>query len=172
MSSYFRHPLVIPALLLAAAAIVMATVFYFQFGMGLAPCHLCYIERIPYYGGIAGLVIVLGLHAPTGHATPYGRALLALVGLGFLIGAGIAAYHVGVEQKWWPGPDSCTGSVSGGSLDDAVDRLLAAPLVRCDEIVWSLFGISMAGYNVLVSLGLGGCALAAARAMGDTGRQQ
>ena len=68
--------------------------------------------------------------------------------------AALAGYHVGVEQKWWEGPASCSAAVAAGtSFEDLKAQLLAAPIVRCDEVPWSLFGISMAGYNVLLSAG-------------------
>ena len=64
----------------------------------------------------------------------------------------LAFYHVGVEQKYWPGPNSCTNSsIEGLTTDQLLDQIMNAPLVRCDEVVWDLFGISMAGWNVLIS---------------------
>src|SRR5207237_10719321 len=83
-------------------------------------------------------------------------ALLAIAALGFLAGAGIAAFHVGVEQHWWAGTAECgaSGPLAGGSAADLRAKLLAQPVVRCDEVAWSLFGISMAGFNVIVSLAL------------------
>ena len=85
-------------------------------------------------------------------------------GLTLLTGAAIAAFHVGVEQHWWQGTAEC-GAVDGAadSLEALRAQILTAPTVRCDEVPWSLFGISMAGYNFLVSLGLGAGALAAGR---------
>ena len=87
-------------------------------------------------------------------------AVLALV---FFAGAAIAAYHAGVEQKWWPGPTSCTG---GGSVSaNAMARLLAGERIippQCDQIVWSVLGLSMAAWNMLVSLGLAALSVLAA----------
>ena len=84
-----------------------------------------------------------------------------------MIGAGIAVFHVGVEQQWWPGTAEC-GGIDGAnlSLEQLKAQILAAPVVRCDEVAWSLFGISMAGYNILLSLGLALVAFAAACGVG------
>lgn len=69
-----------------------------------------------------------------------------------LIGAGIALYHAGVEQAWWEGPTTCTsGPIGGLSTEDLMEQILNAPVVRCDEIAWSLAGISMAGWNGILS---------------------
>jgi disulfide bond formation protein DsbB len=124
--------------------------------------EVLYPPRKTYF---AVFIVVCLLHR-RGHAIGPGRALMLVAGLAFLAGAGIAFYHVGVEQTWWAGPDSCSGGIAtGGSIEDAVERLMAAPVVRCDAIAWSLFGISMAGYNVLLSLVLGLGALVSAGRM-------
>ena len=92
--------------------------------------------------------------------------LHGLAAAAFLIGAGIAAYHVGVEQYWWAGTEACTGAATGSarSVDELRAQIMTAPTARCDEIAWSLFGVSMAGYNFLFSLVLAGFAALAARA--------
>ncbi len=120
--------------------------FYFQYFQGLAPCHLCIWQRWPH-----GIVIALGLIVS---AFPR-REIMALAGLVVLVGAGIALYHAGVEQHWWQGPNTCTsGDISGMSTEDLLDQILAAPVVHCDEIAWSLIGLSMAAWNAVISLGL------------------
>ena len=94
------------------------------------------------------------------------RALVALCGAAFLGGAVIALYHVGVEQHWIAGPAACTGSpaLDAAKTPEELARLLmATPPVRCDEIAWSLFGISMAGYNAIASMALAAFAFIAAR---------
>ncbi|HLI13808.1 MAG TPA: disulfide bond formation protein B [Alphaproteobacteria bacterium] len=148
-----------PAIVLAASIAVLGGAFLFQYIGGLAPCVLCIYQRYPY--GITIALSVLALIV----AEPRMRAgALALCGIAFLVGAGIGVFHVGVEQHWWEGTAACTGNVSAGtSLEAMKAQLLAAPIVRCDRVAWSLFGISMAGYNVLISLGLAGFSLAAAR---------
>jgi disulfide bond formation protein DsbB len=98
-----------------------------------------------------------GLGAVVALRRPKLGALFALAcAAAFLIGAGIAVNHVGVEQAWWEGSAACTGVPAGAATTtDELRRLLeTAPIIRCNEVQWSLFGISMAGYNVVVSLGL------------------
>jgi disulfide bond formation protein DsbB len=141
-----------PLLILAASVAVLGTAFAFQYWGGLAPCELCLYERYPY--GATIVLSVLGLALPQGK--PRSLALFAS-GLAFAIGCGIAIFHVGVEHHWWQGTAACTGSVelSGTlSLQELEQRIMSTPPVRCDQIAWSLFGISMAGYNALISFGL------------------
>jgi len=141
--------------LLLASIAILAAAFAFQFIGGLHPCALCLWQRYPYAAviGLAGLGAGL---ARAGVKRPHLAVFMGLCALAFLIDAGIAGFHVGVEQAWWDGLATCSGTVSGAaSLDELRDRLLAAPVVRCDEIAWSLFGISMAGYNFLMALALG-----------------
>lgn len=121
--------------------------FAFQYIGGLAPCQLCLWQRWPH-----AAAILIGLVAL---ATGW-RGLALLGALAALTTAGIGIFHVGVEQLWWEGLATCTaGSISGISTADLLNPEIdiAAP-VRCDQIAWSLFGISMAGWNALVSLGL------------------
>jgi disulfide bond formation protein DsbB len=90
----------------------------------------------------------------------------ALAGLAMIVSAGIGVFHVGVEQKWWAGPTGCSASnLSGLSPAEAAKRLMETPVVRCDEIAWSLLGISMAGWNAIISAvaGVAVAALAFAR---------
>lgn len=139
------------AVAVLGSAALLAGAFAFQYLGGLAPCQLCLWQRWPH--GAAILIGALALLAPKGVV----RRLLAGAGaLAVLASAGIGAFHVGVEQKWWEGLASCTaGSVSGLSGADLLNTdIILAPVVRCDEIAWALFGISMAGWNVLISLGL------------------
>lgn len=130
---------------------VMAAVFYFEFVMKLAPCKLCYYERIPFY-----FMIGLGCIGFLLRGRPkLLRALIVLAGIGFIIGAGISGYHTGVEQKWWQGPTACSGvGLNATSVEQLKAMILSAPMARCDEIPWSLFGISMAGFSFLISFGL------------------
>lgn len=159
--------------LLAASVLILAAAFAFQFLGGLAPCELCLWQRYPYaiVIGLAG--VGLGL-ARAGVAPRPLALLLALCALVLLTGAGIAAFHVGVEQKWWEGTAACTGTLSpSATIEQLRERLMVAPVVRCDEPAWSLFGISMAGYNGLLALafGLGAAAVAARLAHGGAMRR-
>ncbi len=118
----------------------------FQYVGGLAPCHLCILQRWPH-----GLAIALGLVI---FVWPR-RWLALLAALVVLEGASVGFYHVGVERGWWEGPTTCTapapGNVSPGEL---LDQILETPVVLCDQVAWSLLGISMAEWNVILSLGI------------------
>jgi disulfide bond formation protein DsbB len=131
---------------LLGSILLLGGALAFQYLGGLAPCHLCVLQRWPH--GIAVGLGVLILAWPR-------RGLAALAGLVVLAGAGIAVYHVGVEQAWWPGPTACTAPAPGaGSAGELLDEILATPVVLCDQVAWSLWGISMAGWNAIASVGL------------------
>ncbi len=149
----------------SAAALTIALAS--QYWGGLAPCKLCLWQRLPH-----GAVIVIGIGALLWFRGPRERAALGwLAALAFAAGAAIAAYHAGVEQGWFPGPTSCTGNPSlneAKTIDDLRRQLLAEPVVRCDEIPWSLFGISIAAWNALFCIAMAAVTgLAARRAMGE-----
>ena len=144
-------------LLLLASAAVLGAAWGFQLIGGLSPCELCLYERWPYYA-----VLALTLVAVLAGRVDVSRAVLALSALIFLAGTGLALYHVGVEQHWIAGPTACTSS--GGpadSIEALRRRLLAQQVVQCDEVQWSLFGVSLAGWNAVASLLLTLASLAA-----------
>ena len=88
------------------------------------------------------------------------RTALLLSLAAALISFGVAGYHAGVEWQLWEGPAGCTASLAvGASAPDLVDQLLATPVVRCDDVPWSLFGLSMAGWNIVFSLDISAVAL-------------
>jgi disulfide bond formation protein DsbB len=135
---------------LSAATILGA--WYFQLVVKLPPCPLCLEQRIPYYIVIplSLLTAVAGLlHAPR---RLIAIGLLAIIAA-MLWSAALGAYHAGVEWRFWPGPTDCSGPMTDftkqGSL---LGQLQSVQVVRCDEAAWRLFGISLAGYNVLISL--------------------
>jgi len=130
--------------------------FAFQYIGGLAPCQLCLYQRWPH-----AAAILIGLVA---FATGW-RGLAWLGALAALATAAIGIFHVGVEMKWWEGLATCTaGSIEGISASDLLDPTKdVAAVVRCDEIAWSMLGISMAGWNVILSLILAGLWVKAAR---------
>ena len=135
-------------LAMAGSAATLGAGFFFQHVIGLVPCELCIWQRWPHVAAVALAGLALALRWRLG---------LALAAVALVVGAGIAVYHVGVEQHWWQGPTTC-GAPDFGNLtpQQMLEALRAAPIVRCDEIPWSLFGISMAGYNALLSAGLAG----------------
>ncbi len=147
------------ALLLAlASAAMLAAAFWFQFYRGLDPCPLCVAQRWAHVASLA-LALIAALFA-TSRSGPF---LLGLIGLAFLVGAGIAGYHVGVEQHWFESAFCGSGDAVAQTVEDLKALLMDTEVARCDEIAWSLLGISMAGYNLIVSAGLAAIAFAAAR---------
>lgn len=134
----------------ASAAMLAAAHAFETFGH-LSPCHLCLYQRDVYWTALCVGVV--------GFALGYMRLLWArrtadaFLTVIFLVGTGIAAYHAGVEWKWWPGPASCTGggSVNASQLADFLNGA-KTKVVLCDEAAWRMFGISMAGYNAVISL--------------------
>jgi disulfide bond formation protein DsbB len=118
-----------------------------EYGFGVAPCSLCVLQRWPH-----GIVILLGIVAFVPAVSDGGRrALLLLCAAAFATTAGIGIYHVGVEQGIFAGPSACSGGITGDSVEELRRKLMAAPVIRCNEVAWSLFGVSLAGYNVLAS---------------------
>ncbi len=144
-------------ILLAAggSAALLLGAFGFQYIGEMPPCKMCYWQRYPHGAaiGIGALALIL-----SGSTLPYLGTLAALTT------SAIGAFHAGVEQGWWEGPSTCTsGPVSGLTPEQLMEQIMAAPLVRCDEIPWELFGLSMAGWNAVISLGLALLWFAAAR---------
>ena len=145
-------------LVLAAAsgsAALMIAALAFQYFGGLAPCQMCIWQRYPHVIAIAiGLV-----------AIRFGNAALAWLGaLAAFATAAVGAYHTGVERGWWEGPSSCTAqSIGGLTTDELFEQIMTAPVVRCDEVAWSLMGLSMASWDMIASLVLAALWIAAAR---------
>ena len=125
----------VPALLLGGALIS-------QYGFGLYPCEMCMWQRYPHYAAI-GLALIASFVQPK-------RLWIALAAIAILVSGAIGGYHAGVEQGWWEGLTSCASVVSADG-GDALEAILNAPVIRCDEIPWSFLGISLAGWNFLIS---------------------
>ncbi|TYO90807.1 disulfide bond formation protein B [Oceanicella actignis] len=148
------------------SAALLAGAFGFQHLGGLAPCELCIWQRWPHAAAIALGAAALALGA---------RAWLCAAGaLSMAAGAAIAFYHTGVERGWWQGPQTCSGGPDGAlNTDELLRQIMAAPVVRCNEVAWEFLGLSMASWNGLASAGL---ALlwgwAALRAYGSSGASQ
>jgi disulfide bond formation protein DsbB len=137
---------------LVIAAATIAGAWYFQLVLGLQPCPLCLEQRYAYYLAIplaALTALAAGQNAPRSLLV----AGLAVLALAALANAVLGAYHAGVEWKFWPGPSDCTGPVGNlGSAGSLLDRLDTTKVVMCDEVQWTFLGLSLAGYNVLISL--------------------
>ncbi len=131
------------ALLLPAA--LMAGALGSQYLGGLFPCEMCHWQRWPHY---AAIVLALLAFAAPARAT---RPLVILAALCILASGGIGAFHAGVEYGWWEGLTTCSRMPGAGSGNILAD-IMATPLIRCDVAQWSLFGISLAGFNALFSI--------------------
>ncbi len=151
----------------AGAAIVIAVVgaaailgaYYFQYGLGLEPCPLCLEQRIAYYFAIP-LALIVAFADSRGAPRAFLTAALVLIALTMLVNAGLGVYHSGVEWKFWPGPADCSGPVTSlGRASDLMRQLRNVTVVRCDEAAWRFLGLSLAGYNVLISLALAAIAV-------------
>jgi disulfide bond formation protein DsbB len=123
--------------------------------LGYPPCKMCLWQRWPHAGAIG--IGLLAIWLPL--------AILPLLGaLAALTTAGIGLYHTGVERDWWEGPTTCTsGNISNLSADDLMSQILDAPLIRCDEVAWEFLTLSMASWNMLISIGLAAVWIIAAR---------
>src|SRR5438270_6743570 len=141
---------------LIASALVLGTALLSQYWGGLAPCELCLLQRWPWATAI--VISFIAVMVGSRPALPWVTLLLAVV---FAIGSGIAFYHVGVERHWFAGPTACTGATTAADTIEALKaHILGQMPVRCDEPGWSLWGISLAGWNLLASLVMGGSCLA------------
>ena len=151
-----------PWVLLGVSGAVLAVALASEYVFGLLPCALCLYQRWIYV-----IVIALGLMALLSAPDSPARAvLLAASAITFLGGAVIAGFHVGVEAQWWPGIPACdyVAPLRGDSAADMRLALLRSPVVSCDVAQWRLLGVSMAGYNLLISIALAAaCAFAAWR---------
>jgi disulfide bond formation protein DsbB len=134
------------------AAATLCGAWFFQYVLKYPPCALCLEERIPYHIVIplALLMTIAALAGAPQKLLTTGFVVIVIVVLG---GAGLSVYHAGVEWHFWQGPTDCSGPISdiktGGAL---LSQLRRINVVRCDEAAWRLFGISLAGYNALISL--------------------
>jgi disulfide bond formation protein DsbB len=128
--------LIIPGALMAGA---LAS----QYLGGLVPCEMCIWQRWPHYAAIGLAALAFALRR---------RELIWLAALAILVSGGIGIFHAGVEYKWWEGLTQCSVLPGGGSGDILAD-VMKAPIIRCDEAQWRLFGISLAGYNAIFSIG-------------------
>lgn len=150
---------------LASAALLAGAHAFERFG-GLAPCALCLDQREAHWAGLgvalAGLALGLFFKARRVAAAAAGACALV-----YFVSAGLAFYHTGVEHKFWPGPVTCSGagpkSIDPSALSAVLDG--SAPSVSCTDAAWTLFSVSMAGYNLMASAALFAlCAIAGARA--------
>ena len=149
----------------AAAAIALlgfaavAGAWFFQYVIGLPPCPLCLEQRVAYYVTIpVAALILLGVSVGASRNV----LLLALLAIAVAMtwNAGLGVYHSGIEWHWWTGPQDCSvPAISFGPAGGLLERIEAERVVRCDEAAWRFLGLSLAGYNALISLALAAIAL-------------
>ena len=133
-----------------AAAILLISVYMLQHVGGLAPCSLCVAQRWPH--GVAlglGLIALLPITKPSMQ-----RVLLGLCAISFCVTSIIGIYHSGIEYGWFAGPAACSDAINSNSLEALRSKLSAQSIVRCDKVLWSFLGISLAVYNAIISAGL------------------
>jgi disulfide bond formation protein DsbB len=165
VQSLCAHPQRTAAAVLAVGgALTICGFFFFQYVLGYPPCPLCLDQRMSYYVAVP-LACLLWLGA--GHGAS--RKVLVLgfvaVALVMLWNTGLSAYHAGVEWKFWQGPIDCSGPIkSFGSAGSLLNSLNDIKIVRCDVAAWRFLGLSLAGYDALVSLALAAVAAFGARA--------
>jgi len=133
------------AAIAAVSGAALGSAFVAQYGFGMQPCELCLLQRTPYQ-----LTLVLGLLALIPAVPPQARRQVAALCAGlFAVNAVIAGYHAGIEYRWWKGPTACTGSVHDFDLTDLTAALNRPGRINCEDAAIRVFGISMAGGNVI-----------------------
>src|SRR6516225_3904145 len=145
-----------PVFVLVTSVMVLGSAVISQYWGGLAPCELCLLQRWPW----AAAIIISLIAIPVGSRAPLPWLALLLAAV-FAVGSALAFYHVGVEKHWFAGPNACTGAATAADTVEALKaRILGQMPVRCDEPAWSLWGISLAGWNLLASLVMGSLSFA------------
>jgi disulfide bond formation protein DsbB len=129
-------------LAIGVPAVLLGGAYISQYGFGLFPCELCWWQRYPHFAA-------LGFGILSTFAPPK-TWWIALAALAIMISGLIGAFHAGVEYGWWQGFTSCTSNIAESG--DPMEAIFAAPLIRCDVAQWTLFGISLAGFNALISV--------------------
>lgn len=150
MTGVFYNPLWSGLFLFGLSTLALGGAYFSQYVLGTAPCSLCLLQRIPHAVIITSGLIAFFM-ARKGRTKP-AALMIFLSGLAALAGAAIAGYHVGVEHHWWASfLEACSADLSSENL---LARIENAAAVRCDAVPLSLFGVSMAGYNALLSAGM------------------
>jgi len=157
-----RFTIAVVIAVVAAATIAGAWIFQ---AFGYPPCELCLKQRYAYYGGVP-LAAILA-YASTGRAR--GVVAAGMIGLALIFAANavLGAYHAGVEWRFWPGPSGCTGIIAGPpNAADLMKTLQNAKVVACDEVQLRILGLSLAGWNALISAALAALAVKGALTKG------
>src|SRR5256885_13429758 len=147
------RPILSAAIAIAVVgAVTILGAWMFQYGLGLSPCPLCLEQRYAYYFAVP-LAVMVALGDQAGASRKVLIGALVAIAAGMLWNAGLGAYHSGIEWKWWPGPQECSGADGNfGPAGNLLEQLQSFNVVRCDEAAWRFLGLSLAGYNALISL--------------------
>jgi disulfide bond formation protein DsbB len=152
-----------PLAIAIVGAAALGGAWIFQYGFGLQPCPLCLEQRIAYYFAIP-LACLLAAGVAFGASRKVVVAGFVVIAAGMLWNAGLGAYHAGIEWGFWPGPQDCSGPITDlGGAGGILKKIETIKIVRCDEVQWKFLGLSLAGYNVLISLALAALAIWGAR---------
>jgi disulfide bond formation protein DsbB len=146
---------------IAAAAMTVAIggaatilgAWFFQYVLGYMPCPLCLEQRYAFYLGVPLAVLVL-LGESVGSSRKVLLLALFTIMVGMIWNTGLSAFHAGVEWKWWPGPRDCSGPLDSLGAGNLLRDLQSIHIARCDDAAWRFLGISLAGYDVLISAAL------------------
>jgi len=155
--------------ILAIASATIAGAWFFQLVLNIQPCQLCLEQRYAYYVAIPLAVVLVACIASGAPRTVAILGFLLLLAV-TLFNAGFGVYHSGVEWGWWQGPTECSGPITdlgSGSLFDNIDKV---KVVRCDEVQWRWLGLSLAGYNAVISALMAILAASAVRSLVSRGR--
>jgi len=136
------------ALALLVPAALLGGAYAFQYWGRLVPCEMCWWQRYPHMAALAFALAAL----LAGRLPDRGRSFVWLAALAIAVSGGLGVYHAGVELHFWQGLTQCSQTSGGAGGGDLLNSLMDTPLVRCDEVQWSWLGISMAGWNAILSL--------------------
>ena len=155
VQSALSNPTLVFIFIVLASLFALGFALTSEYAFGLKPCILCLYQRTPYV--LASLIGLLGFILARGTNKPgLAISLTGFTALIYFFESGLAFYHVGVEQHWWASAfEACKVSFDDDSSKSLLDAIMNTPAVRCDEIPWQMFGVSMAGYNSMMSFGLG-----------------
>ncbi|KWV94801.1 MULTISPECIES: disulfide bond formation protein B [unclassified Erythrobacter] len=144
--SLSQHARLARVLAIAVPALLLGGAYVSEYGFGLYPCEMCWWQRWPHFAAFGFALLA--------YVVPPQRLWIGAAALAILVSGAIGLFHAGVEYGWWPGITSCA-VVGGGGSGNALEDIMNTPLVRCDAPAWTLFGISLAGYNFLISTAAG-----------------
>ena len=136
------------ALAILVPAALLAGAWGSEIWGGLNPCEMCWWQRYAHLAGLGFALLAVALAC----LPDRGRSLVWLAALGIFASGAIGAYHAGVEAKLFQGFTQCTSTTAGLSGDDLLAQIMRAPLTRCDQVQWEFLGISMAGWNAIISI--------------------